>query len=30
MKITFMKKIKLGNSFHFKYRIPKDLNSGVV
>ena len=30
MQIVFKNKTRLGNNFHFKYQIPKDLSCGVV
>ena len=30
LQIVFKNKTRLGNNFHFKNRIPKDLTSGVV
>ena len=30
LQTVFKNKIRLGNNFHFKNRIPKDLTSGVV
>ena len=30
LKLVFKKKTRLGNNFHFKDRIPKNLTSGVI
>ena len=30
LQIVFSKKTRLGNNFHLKYRIPKDLTSGII